>query len=348
VKGLEIPFADMALVCGCLGFVEYKKGLVVDGLNSILIPRKRLWEDDAFQWHFESKIREEGRVSYTSEVLESMDMAPWYPNGTGAVLPEELYNRRCFLAWAEKGTVMVGTVKHFNSTTIGDSHANLSASMKYVAAYGLNLGGNVSHLAFGATINLTPTSMPAFFKPSVSNGIRDILTIEANSDKSNHFNLVYDTDARIGWFLPQACLVLHMAHHYLSEQRFYLVDDKNEQIALEFAGDEHDCDVWAAAATILSRNLGYRTRRRGIATSAPARTGVTGSWVSKTPTTTNYEYCDFKDTVERLWYLLDTVGSTLQMNRSEYMKCSESTPQGIHGVDFKELLAAKGPEKAQL
>lgn len=344
-EGLEIPFADMALVCGCLGFVEYKKGLVVDGLNSILIPRKRLWEDEAFQWHFESKIREEGRVSYTSEVLESVDMEPWYPNGTSPVLPMELYNRRCFLAWAEKGAVVVGTEKHFNSTTIGESHANLSASMKYVAAYGLNLGGNASHLTFGATINLTPTSIPAFFKPLVSNGIRDILTIESNPNKSSHFILVYDTDARIGWYLPQACLVLHMAHHYLSEQKFDLIDDKNEQITLEFAGDGNGCNVGAAAATILSKNLGYRTRRRVIATSAPARTGVTGSSYSETPTTTNYEYCDFKNTVERLWYLLDTVGSTLQMNRSEYMKCSENTPHGIHGVDFKELLAAKGPEK---
>lgn len=48
-QGLEIPFADIVLLCGCLGFVEYKEGLVVDGLTSILIPRKRLLEDDTFQ-----------------------------------------------------------------------------------------------------------------------------------------------------------------------------------------------------------------------------------------------------------------------------------------------------------
>jgi hypothetical protein len=37
----------MALVYGCLGIVEFKQGLVVDGLNSILIRRKLLLEDDA-------------------------------------------------------------------------------------------------------------------------------------------------------------------------------------------------------------------------------------------------------------------------------------------------------------
>ena len=31
--------------------------------------------------------------------------------------------------------------------------------------------------------------------------------------------------------------------------------------------------------------------------------------------------------------------------RSEYAKYSENVPRGLHGVDFKELLAANGPEK---
>lgn len=62
-----------------------------------------------------------------------------------------------------------------------------------------------------------------------------------------------------------------------------------------------------------------------------------------TPVT--YEYCDFSKTVERLWYLLDTVGSTLKMNQSEYMKGSQHAPHGIHGADLLELLEVKGPEK---
>lgn len=33
------------------------------------------------------------------------------------------------------------------------------------------------------------------------------------------------------------------------------------------------------------------------------------------------------------------------MNRSEYLKSSESIPNGIHGVDFIELLEAKSAEK---
>jgi hypothetical protein len=97
----------------------------------------------------------------------------------------------------------------------------------------------------------TPTSMPAFFKPSVSNGIGDILTTESTRGKGNHFVLVYDTDAMIGWYLPQACVVLHMAHHYISEQKYELIDAENQGTSLEFAKPDEDVDVGATAASIL-------------------------------------------------------------------------------------------------
>jgi hypothetical protein len=348
-QGLEIPFADMALVCGCLGFVEYKQGLVVDGLNSILIPRKRLIEDDAFQWHFESKIREGSRVAYTSDVLETVDMEPWHVDDE-PVLPSHLLAKRCFLSWAEKSNIMVGTEEHFNSTTITDSHAKISRSMKYVRSYGLNLGGSVvGHLTFGGTVTVTPTSMPAFFKPSVSNGIGDILKTESTSGKGNHFVLVYDTDAKIGWYLPQACVVLHMAHHYLSEQKYELINAENRETSLEFVKPDRDNDTGATAAGILSKNLNYRIRRRPSSNLHPTNEAIVlshGQPVSpSTSTAATYDGVYFEDTVKRLWYLLDTVGSTLKMNKSEYMKCRESTPHGIHAVDFTELLMAKGPEK---
>jgi hypothetical protein len=334
-EGLEIPFADLALVSGCLGLSEYKNGLVVDGLNSILIPRKRLSKDDAFQWHFESKIREGVRIPYTLDVLDIVDMMPW-TNGGHPVVPDDLLNKRCFLAWAERSTIMIGTENHFNSTTIAESHASDAPSMKYVRAYGLNFGGNVSHVAFGATVNLIPTAMPAYIQRSIGNGISDILTSESNRN-SNQFVLVYDTGARIGWYLPQSCVVLHMAHYYLSEQKLDLIDDENQEISLEFTGQDGNTDGGASAASILYKNLGHKTRRRPVPNLA--RVPSTGS--SSTPTTTIQDFSPFRSSVERIWYLLDTVGSNLKMNRAEYLKCAENAPNSIYGVDFKELLVTK-------
>ncbi|RFU35538.1 hypothetical protein B7463_g774, partial [Scytalidium lignicola] len=301
-RGLEIPFMDMALLCGCLGFVEYKEGLVADWLNAILILRDELVEDDAFQWHYESK--------------------------------KTLYLGTLKAGWTEKATIMIGIAQHFNGTTISHSDTKRSSSVKYVKSYGWNLGGNVAHMAFGFTVTKTPMSMPSFIQPSISNSIRDILTVEGNSGKGNHHVLVYDSDTHIGWYLPQACVVLQMAQLYLSQQKHQLVNAYGQEISLQFA-DPNGEDVGVQAAKILIQSLDFKIR-----TSSPNDTDHTTS----APGTC--KYIDFRSTVERLWYLLDTVGSSLKENKPEYMKCSEIAPLGIHGVDFNELLEPKGPAKS--
>ena len=129
-----------------------------------------------------------------------MNIEPWHNEGD-PVLLADLLARQCFLAWAEKTYIMVGTEEHFNSTTIGDLYAKISDSMKYVRSYGLNVGGNVGHFTFGFNITATPISMPAFLKSSLSNVIHDILRNEEACGKGNHFDLFFDTDTNIGWYL---------------------------------------------------------------------------------------------------------------------------------------------------
>jgi hypothetical protein len=102
----------------------------------------------------------------------------------------------------------------------------------------------------------TPTLMPAFFKPLVSNGIGDILTTESTYGKGNHFVLVYNTNTMIRWYLLQACVVLHIAHHYISEQKYELINAKNQGTSLKFAKPDKDVDVDATIASILFKNLG--------------------------------------------------------------------------------------------
>lgn len=193
----------------------------------------------------------------------------------------------------------------------------------------------------------TPTSMPSFFKPALSNGIYDILRVESAPGKGNHYVLVYDNDSKIGWYLPQACVVLHMAHYYLSQQKHQLIDTKDRETSLEFATP--DWNTGAKAANILSKSLCFKTRRCIVSNSPPANEASASPTCHpvSTPTSTIaiYEDSSFKDSIERLWYLVDTIGSTLKLNKPEYIKCSEIAPKGIHGVDFNELLEAKGPEK---
>jgi hypothetical protein len=191
--------------------------------------------------------------------------------------------------------------------------------------------------------------MPAFLKPSLSNGIHDILRNEEFSGKANYFALFYNTDTNIGWYLPQACVVLHMAHQYISEQKYELIDAEERTTSLEFAKPDGNADVGAIAASILHKSLAFRTRRwlKSQPLTANGAVGISAC-LPLSPSATKasaYEDFHFKHTIERLWRLLDTVRSTPKMNRSEYMKCFEIPPNGIHGVDFKELLELKGPEK---
>jgi hypothetical protein len=57
-KGLEISFADMAMLGKSISFVKYDGGLVVEGLRSLLIPVTELPEDGTLQWHLEHKIKQ--------------------------------------------------------------------------------------------------------------------------------------------------------------------------------------------------------------------------------------------------------------------------------------------------
>ena len=140
-----------------------------------------------------------------------------------------------------------------------------------------------------------------------------------------------------------------MAHQYISEQKYKLIDEKERTTSLEFTKPDGNADIGAIAASILHKILAFRTRKWLKSHLLPAN-GVVGTSAClplslSTIKAAAYEDCHFKHTVERLWYLLDTVGSTLKMNRSEYMKGIQIPSDGIHGVDFKELLEAKGPEK---
>jgi hypothetical protein len=130
-----------------------------------------------------------------------------------------------------------------------------------------------------------------------------------------------------GWYLPQACVVLHIAHQYISEQKYELIDAEERTTSLEFAKPDGNADVGAIAASILHKSLAFKTRR-WLKSHLLTANGAdrTSACLPLSPSTTKpsaYEDFHFKHTIERLWYFLDAVGSTLKMNRSEYTKCFE-------------------------
>lgn len=91
-KGLEISFGDMLLMSRSLSFVEFRGGLIVEGLNSLLVPGEELQKDDSLQWHFEDRQQlKSSRASRLSAILNSDRR--WFKE----IDPQKLVERRCFL-----------------------------------------------------------------------------------------------------------------------------------------------------------------------------------------------------------------------------------------------------------
>jgi hypothetical protein len=160
------------------------------------------------------------------------------------------------------------------------------------------------------------------------------------TETPNHFVLVYDTGARIGWYIPQACIILHMAHHYLSQQRLDLVDAENQPISLDYV-EKGGTNAGATAAEILHHSLDYKTRRRTTSKRRHPRKGYCSASCM-----TGNESDQFENTVERLWYLLDTIGSTLKMNRSEYLNRLKASHMAFTALTSMNCSRLKAPKRS--
>jgi hypothetical protein len=87
-KGLEISFANIALLAQSMSFTEYDEGLIVEGLRSVLIPMKILPQDDAIQWHLEYKRQAEPpKRRRIFQIFETVPIHTWYKSQK----PEELF-----------------------------------------------------------------------------------------------------------------------------------------------------------------------------------------------------------------------------------------------------------------
>ena len=182
-KGLEISFADMVHMSRGLGFIEFSKGLLVEGLTSLLIPVLNLPKDNALQWHFVDKTKgESGTKSRISKILKYCGIDEWHKE----LLPEELINRRCFLGWVARAEVVIGTEKY--DAHIRTSNAKQVPTMRHVKSHTITVGASVMGFAT-ATYERTwlPIANPSQLVFPKDKDICDILT-----DGRHNNILVYD------------------------------------------------------------------------------------------------------------------------------------------------------------
>lgn len=300
-KGLEISFADMSLMSRSLSFVEFKGGLIVEGLTSLLVPVEELPKDDALQWHFEDKLQlESSRASRISSCLKP-DRRRFKE-----LDPQKLAERRCFLGWVEQAQVCIGT-RNFANVRVRASGPAAGNSVRYLKSYAITLGTSaMGFVTATGSKSWAPCSVPSRLTLPIDKDIHDVL-----ADGNDSYVIVYDNDAEIAWCLPQASLVLYLSH-IIIRQRGYRILDGSAETSLGFA--ELDFDGAAKASDVLRASLRLTVKKSD-----------------------DFE-CGFAETVKQIWHVLDKAGSGLKSAEAEFEIVKEGLPQYIHGVDLWDIV----------
>jgi len=219
-KGLEISFADMALLSQSMSFNESGGGLVAEGLRTLLIPMKTLEHDDAIQWHLEYKRHPKlPNKRSVSDILANQSFSSWYKTDDLC----ELTERRCFLGWAEEIAVVMGTAEYSN-TEICCSEALPAPKTRNVKIKSISMeASGFGIFRANGSNSWHPTSVPSKITLELDKDIYDTL-----ADEYLTRLMIYDTEDRISWLLPQSSVILYVIYKIITRRRYRLFDGDRE------------------------------------------------------------------------------------------------------------------------
>jgi hypothetical protein len=303
-RGLEIPISDMLRIGRCLSFVEYEGGLIGQGLGILFVPVSEVLDDDALQWHFVKRDRKSLKGQIISKILTSERIITWYKT----LDLQELTTRRCFLGWAGRANVVIGT-EEYSTNRIDWSGAETVPPVLYVRSHNVTIGtGGLGFVTATASLGLTPTSTPSSLTFPLNKDVYDIL-----ADGMDDYVLIYDNEEKRGWYLPQASVVLYIAH-IIIERRHYRLFDGEEEVKLGFARPSPDGA--AEALSILKASLDFQVKK-------------------------GHRVVDFADTIRNIWHEVDTVATGLESARRELEKMGNKAPKYLYGVEFLDVIQQK-------
>ncbi|KAH6711969.1 hypothetical protein BKA61DRAFT_485641, partial [Leptodontidium sp. MPI-SDFR-AT-0119] len=305
--GLEISFANMALASRCLSLVEYDDGLIAHGLTSILIPMIELGKDDALQWHFEGKTKQRGhKLAKVSQILRIHSIRKWHRE----LAPDRLVNRRCFLGWVDRAVVTIGTKDY--EPIFAWSGALRSPPISTSRSYSFTFG--TSGLGF-VTAEGSCTNIRTAMQTSISSGIRNDVHYALKAGDENYV-LLFDTAAKIGYYLPQACIVLQMIHSSISVRNYELYD-RDRLVTPDNVS--HFANVGPDGVFEAQRALKEYFKLmilKGETADGPVKE------------------CAI-DLIGKLWHTIDDIGVKLDSLEAQFEKAGVMAPNYIHGVEWK-------------
>jgi hypothetical protein len=306
-KGLEISVSDMALLSHSLSAVEFDGGLIFEGLRTLLIPMRELSDDDALQWHLESKSDQKSRYGRSvRSILSHSGILKWHKE----LQLRRLIQKRCFLGWVEKASVIMGA-ESYSSTKIQFSGLPLGPNVKRVTSYGLTVGtGGMGFVTAEAEASRERVAMPSLLTLPINKDIYDTFADEADASI-----LVYDVGHKIAWCLPLPSVVLYVLCAVLKRRKYGLFEGDRE-ITLPYADPSPAGSD--AALKVLRDSLNYGFRKH-----------MSENEVVETP---------LSEIVRRIWQSLNIVRTGLESANVDFERVGEGPPRILQGVEFTDVL----------
>jgi hypothetical protein len=226
MPGLEISFDVMTCLSGVSYPINHSRGLVLQGLTTMLVPTK-LDSGDSVQWHFMHKPKG-SRVTLKDvednckQRHKSQDL-------------QALQRNRAFLGWSKEANVYLGT-KGMNYSNLKGSQALRPEPKIHFSGFSVGLGsGGMGYGGPTATANFTVGKRQ---RNEYSQGQDQEL--ESKLVKTKVMPLIlYDPREKRAWLVSALSVILHLAHIYAHTWP-ELVKVNNHRVEMPYAEPSSD------------------------------------------------------------------------------------------------------------
>ena len=203
--GVDISPVLMATLAGTVTAVEFRGGLILKGLQTALIPVRRLKGEQAIQWHLEVTDSTEGIIQTKGLEASKTENGEFEMYRVDNV--ETFWKNRAYLGWCSIIRILLGTKEiDYKCVTWSDParHQKTMDLNSFTAGFA-SAGAGIGGPSVSATFTVGKRNRPVFMK--IEQALEDRLKLSIVKPL-----LSYDTFSKRAWMVPTTCMLLHMMH----------------------------------------------------------------------------------------------------------------------------------------
>lgn len=215
-RGIELSFEVMITLAGVMYPLEYDDGMILKGPSTILIPTALVPLtpvpkppfSNSVQWHFISGVPDK-RLTLNC-IADHVSDSEWFKTWDFDLLR----TARTFLGYCKNAEIHLGIIKS-NYGNIERSNAKYEQPMPEMSRK-ISLPLGISLMGVQASISTSivfPKGLRVTTRPASS-----FFNDQLNRARDQPL-LLYDTEDKRGWLVPELSVILHIALAWASKQR---------------------------------------------------------------------------------------------------------------------------------